>query len=294
MTLRGFYPRPHFVPVSLSGVSCHLQCQHCGGHYLKAMTAATSPDELWHLSQKIEQIGGLGMLVSGGSDSKGRMLNLSGMLDVLRHIKTRGKLIIAIHPGLVSEQMAGELVDACHVAFADMVGDETTIRQIIGVGTVEEYVANIQRLAEAGIPVTPHLTVGLHYGNIKGEYRALSLLDWLPPCKIVINVICSTAGTKFASLSPPDVESVKGVVAWCVQQGWHPALGCMRPRGRPDFEYAAIDAGVKDIALPSKSLVNSLKEQGSEVEIWPVCCGLPNKILDSFQQKICSRPCEFL
>lgn len=281
MLVRAFYPRPHFVPVSLSGASCRLQCRHCRGHYLKGMTAVTSSHELQQLSEKIERNGGTGILISSGSDSWGHILNLDGMLNAIRQIKTRGTLIVAIHPGLVSEQMAAELSNSCHVAFADIMGDDATVRQVIGTGSVAEYAANIHRLTEGGIPVTPHLTVGLHYGKIRGEYQALAALESMPIRKIVINIICPTPGTEFAGSSIPNSKTLKDIFTQCIERGWHPVLGCMRPRGRQDFEQAAIDAGVTDIALPSKTLRLSLQEKGVNIQTLHACCGVPDTILST-------------
>jgi uncharacterized radical SAM superfamily protein len=226
------------------------------------------------------------MLISGGCDLKGRIINLENMLDVLHRVKMRQKLIVAIHPGLISQRTASELAGACHVAFADIVGDETTANQIIGTGSVDEYAATIQWLIGAGIPVTPHLTVGLHHGKIVGEYRALRLLDPYPIQKIVINIICSTTGTEFAHLAPPDVNSMRSIIVECIQRGWQPVLGCMRPRGRPDFERTAIDAGVKDIALPSKTTLNYVKSRENEVEMLPACCGLPNEMISTIRERM--------
>ena len=284
MTVRVFYPHPHFVPVSLSGVSCQLQCQHCRGHFLKGMTAITKPHELHQLSEKIEQSGGTGILISSGSDNLGRSLNLECMLDTIHRIKSRGNLIVAIHPGRVSEQRATDISTSCHVAFADIIGDDSTARQVIGTGSVNEYAANIHRLTEGGIPVTPHLTVGLHYGKIRGEHKALETLESMPIHKIVINVICPTAGTAFADIAIPNSNTVKDIITQCIERGWHPVLGCMRPRGHPEFEQAAFDAGVTDFALPSKTLRARLHEEGERIQPVHTCCGVPDSILNTLQR----------
>jgi len=249
------------------------------------MTAITSSHELHQLSEKIERSGGTGILISSGSDTLGRSLNLDCMLDTIYQIKSRGNLIVAIHPGRVSEQRATAISTACHVAFADIIGDDSTARQVIGTGSVNEYAANIRRLTESGIPVTPHLTVGLYYGEIRGEHQALEALESMPIRKIVINVICPTTGTEFADIPIPNSKAVKDVITQCIERGWHPVLGCMRPRGHPEFEQAALDAGVTDIALPSKTLLSYLQKEGENIQPVHACCGVPDSIVNTLQMQ---------
>lgn len=281
--LRAYHPLPSFPPVSLSG-GCALHCQHCAGHYLRGMTRVRDAQELLRLSQRLEEAGGTGLLISGGCDREGRLLHLESMLDTLRRIKKRGHLIIALHPGLVDEILAAAVAEACHVAFADVIGDEDTVQQVIGAGSVDHYVSSIRCLLEAGVEVTPHLTVGLYYGQIRGEYRALSLLQGLPVDKVVINIVCPTPGTSFARVPVPPVAEVVKLIDHCHRQGWRPVLGCMRPRGRADVERAAIDARVEGIAVPSAPARAYAHKQGITIRTVPTCCGLPQRLLPTMEE----------
>jgi len=51
-------------------------------------------------------------------------------------------------------------------------------------------------------------------------------------------------------------------------------LGCMRPRGRPDVEIAALEAGAAGIANPTEGTVRAIIEKGWALEERPVCCAL--------------------
>ena len=278
MNLCVYRPLPRFLPVSLSG-DCMLQCRHCAGRYLRGMTRVDGGGGLLRLSRRLERMGGTGMLISGGSDREGRILHLEGVLDALRRIKKRGNLVIAVHPGLVDGTLAAALADACHVAFTDVVGEETTVQQVIGAGSVAGYLNSVRFLLEAGIAVTPHLTVGLHYGHIRGEFRALSLLRDMPVEKVVVNIIRPTPGTPFARVPVPAVVDVVEIIDQCRRRGWRPVLGCMRPRGRPDVERAAIDAGVEDLAVPSPQALAYARRRGAALRTVPACCGLPGHLL---------------
>ncbi len=62
---RGKYPS-----ISLTGTSCALKCDHCYRKILEGMISATEPDTLKEICQRLDDEGNLGVLLSGGSDTR--------------------------------------------------------------------------------------------------------------------------------------------------------------------------------------------------------------------------------
>ena len=274
MILNAYYPKPLFPPVSISD-GCELMCKHCMGIYLKGMEKIENPENLVAYCKKLEKQGGNGILVSGGCDKEGKIIRLNEMINALKKIKEETNLIIAIHPGYVDTDLANHLSNACDIAFVDIIGNEDTARHVTGLKKMMG-IETLKNLIEVGIPTTPHLTIGLCYGNILGEHDALKILKDFPIKKIVLNVICRTKGTSFEKIRIPSLQQIKEIMEEAMEL--EISLGCMRPRGL-DIEKMAMEIGIKDIAVPSKKILAYAEEKGYEIRKIPACCGLTKEIM---------------
>ncbi len=281
MILNAYYPMPLFSPISISN-GCALMCAHCMGAYLQGMEHIYDSENLTAYCKKLERRGGKGILVSGGCDKKGRIIHLDRMMGALKKIKEETSLFVAIHPGYVDAELASRLANVCDVAFVDIIGSEKTARHVIGLKEMMG-IGTLKNLIDAGIPTTPHLTIGLHCGNIVGEYDALEILKNFSIKKLVLNVICRTKGTPFEKITIPPLEQI-GEVMQKAMEGREIALGCMRPRGLA-IEEMAIKIGITDIALPSKRAIRYATENGYIIHKLPACCGITKEMVREATKK---------
>jgi hypothetical protein len=85
---------------------------------------------------------------------------------------------IAAHTGLVDRSRAGRLAGAgVEVAMLDIIGAEATIREVYHLDRpVADFEAALAALAESSLKVVPHVVIGLHYGRVLGEFRALEII----------------------------------------------------------------------------------------------------------------------
>ncbi len=251
-------------PVSTTGAACALDCPHCGGKFLASMedpdaaaanAAGADPPKSW--------------LISGGCDAGGRVVPPAPGL--LRALAATGR--INWHPGLVSradvEAMRG-WVD--RISF-DFVGCDATIREVLGLdATVADYRAVYRLLGEIA-PVVCHLVVGLHAGEVRGEYRALEVLAEEGVDALVLLVLWPAPGTGFAALSPPDLSEVHRV--FCAARAQLPradiGLGCMRPPGRyrVALDLVAAALGLDWIVQPTRPAADFL---GDADAVFDECC----------------------
>ena len=177
-TFRAYNVWPDFPSISLSGTACALNCAHCGHVYLDDMQPACSPHRLISLCQELKEKGARGVLLSGGCDREGRLLNLKEMLPAIEQVHDSG-LIIKLHTGFVDSGLAEAIADAgVDIASHEMVGDSGTINDIFGMdASPGDYLATFKRLQDAGVPhICPHVCIGLDRGELKGELRALEML----------------------------------------------------------------------------------------------------------------------
>lgn len=271
---RAYYVWPAFPSVSITGTACALSCRHCEGSYLRCMHPATTPDTLVQLGRRFLTDGRHGLLVSGGCDPKGGMLNLDRFLPALRALHEMG-LIIKLHTGLVDEALAIGIAEAgVDIASMELVGDEATIREVFGIhARPEDYIRSIRFLRSAGVAhLAPHVAVGLHHGVLRGEKRALSMLRRAAePSTIAIIVLRPTQGTAMEGVSPPAAEDVAEVVAHA--RSLFPetkiVLGALRPRKRASrmaIERAALDSGVDGMEHPSIALLREARARGCRVK----------------------------
>ncbi|MBC7081016.1 MAG: hypothetical protein H5T44_02045 [Thermoplasmatales archaeon] len=251
-----YFPKPNFIPVAIS--DCELNCKHCMGKYLNGMIKIGDREGLLKLGEKFK---GYGILISGGFNRNGELINLNKMIDAIK--KLRERFYIAIHPGFVDKKMADQLVEACDIAFVDLPSDNA-IKNVFNLEKKsDDYFANMNRLIEAGNEITPHITIGLNYGKVE-EWEVIDKLKNYKIKKIVLNIVMPTPFTPFENLAINKEEVLKFIE---YSKGFNFSIGCMRPR---KFDVELVKLGIKEIAIPSKKAMQEAKK----VEIRNFCCGL--------------------
>ena len=269
-----FAPRIAFaVPrrtraVSVTGDCCSLNCAHCGGHYLQAM----QPLSEW---QRTGVLDADSCLISGGCLADGRVpvADHAPMLAALKNGRRYN-----LHVGLVDEQDAAIIGTLADVISLDFIGDDRTIREVLGLRRrVADYVRCYSRLKAAGA-VVPHICIGLHGGELRGEYRALQLLRQLGVDALTFIVFMPTRGTRYANRQPPLLlETIRLLATARLQFPTAPIhLGCMRPGGlyRSELDQWAVRLGINIIVNPAPAARKIAAELGLEICAKEECCVL--------------------
>ena len=266
-TISVYRPGRSFPSVSVTDAKCQLLCEHCRGRFLEGMRPIAGPQELLALAGELRSRGGTGLLLSGGCDAEGKV-PLLPFVEAVREIKTTTDLLVNVHPGLVSaeeaERMALSLAD--RVSF-DLVLDPDTIRARMHLARApDDYLDSYRALCRA-FPgrVAPHVLQGI--GKEEHELEAVrEACREDVPCLILLSLV----GDKV-----PDREGrlLRGVEE--ARRCHRPVLlGCMRPRGLPDLEMSALEAGAEGIASPSSETMKKIRERGWKIEERSVCCAL--------------------
>lgn len=254
--------------ISVTGGECALDCAHCGGVYLRGMKP---------LADVSGDGAGLGAscLISGGCAGRGEV-PLAAHAAVLAAIK--GGRRFNVHAGLADEAAIETVAGLADVVSFDFVGDDDTIREVYGLEkTVADYAACFERL-KARCRVVPHVCIGLHGGEIRGEYKALEMLKGLGADSITFIVFIPTRGTRYADRPPPALDAALAVIA--AGRELFPAapihLGCMRPGGRyrEALDAGAVRLGVNTIVNPTPAAVRLAAGLGLAAERRRECCVL--------------------
>jgi len=278
--LRFLIPQPRFPSVSITGTKCALKCEHCKGHFLTGMDNTDTPGKLKDFCSRLDAEGGVGVLVSGGSDPQGHV-PLEGFLEAITWVKENTSLIVNLHTGLLNPRQADAIASTgADVISMDVVGSDDTIKRVYGLdATVEDYAETLVNLRDARVPyLVPHVCAGLDFGEIKGEARALEIIGNVDPDIIVIIALIPTRGTGMENVKPPSVEAIAKTVAAArlMHTDTSIAMGCMRPKAEKNLEeILAIQAGADRIVLPSRSTVEYALNEGFTVKHLDGCCAIP-------------------
>jgi len=239
------------------------------------MTDVSSKGSLEEFGSELWRKGGQGMLVSGGCDQFGAVDFPLHIFEEIKELKERTGLLINLHCGLVTDQIADRISEARidKVSF-DLVYDDNTIRDVLRLDkNKEDYIGTIQRLRDRGIEVVPHILAGLSKGRISWEYEAIHVLAGMDLQEVVLIVLIPTKGTEFQDVEPPRLEellrlakemrrTLKGKLV----------LGCMRPKGLAALEVEVLKAGFDGVVLPRRTTVEWIASAGFEVEEKGICC----------------------
>ncbi|MEM2046697.1 MAG: radical SAM protein [Candidatus Jordarchaeales archaeon] len=280
--LRAYYLSNLFPPISVTGARCELNCAHCNRHYLRHMISAETPEKLYEVCVSLYERGAVGCLISGGNTREGHV-PLEPFVDVIRRVKKETDLILNVHTGLISRELARQLAEAgVDVASIDVVGDTDTVRSIYGLNrNADDYFEALRIHVEAGIRhVVPHICIGLNYGKLKGEIRALEAVRKMKPETLVFIVLIPTKGTRMESATPPDPLTVVKLIATArlMMRDTMIILGCMRPTGkiREKLDMLALDL-VDGIVLPTKKVIKEAEKKGFHVKRLSACCAIPRE-----------------
>ncbi len=269
-----------FVSISVTGTECALACEHCKTHVLEGMTALPKFDgSLFDLCCELAARGARGALVSGGCDRRGRVPLLRHIPDLIR-ARRELDFTLRVHPGLPDEETTAGLSEiGLDGAMVDIIGDDATIREVYHLdATTADYEAVLERLERHGVPAVPHIILGLHFGQMRGERRALEMIARHARKFLVLVILMPLTGTPMAGVSPPPVAEIADFFtrARRALPDTPVMLGCARPLGRvkAEIDRAAIDAGLNGIAYPAEGIVTYARERGLAPKLVDACCGV--------------------
>ncbi len=269
---RGEYPA-----ISLTGTKCHLSCSHCNGKLLQSMIPAATPGSLIDVAEKSLRNNTIGLLLSGGFNEE-HTIDWHNFLPAIKKIKESKDLKISIHCGIVDKKTALELKQAgVDQALIDVIGDNTTIARVYKTNIkVNDIVDTIKALLEAGIPVIPHIVVGIDFGRIIGEYRAVDMLKNLSIKEMVFVSLMPLPDTEMQDIKLPLAEDIARIFIYARLKypEMEMALGCARRRGYWQIDIWAIDCGINRIALPADEAIERAKQYNLKIEWQKTCCSL--------------------
>ncbi len=270
--IKGKYPG-----LSLTGKSCGLNCDHCQGKLLESMIPVENPEELLETAKRLYTNKAVGFLLSGGFDTN-HTIPLTCFVPTIRKIKEETNLKISLHCGILDQKICIMLKEAgIDQALIDVIGNDDTIKNVYKTDKkVGDIITTIKNLLNAQIPVIPHIVVGLNYGKISGEYRAIELIKDFPVHTLVFVSLMPIPSTPMENIKTPTAEEIARLIinARFKMPDVSIALGCARKRGYKDIDLWAIECGVNRIALPAVEAVAKAKEYNLFIEWQKTCCSL--------------------
>ncbi len=273
--------RSAFVNLSVTGSNCACRCEHCAGRLLESMVATPTPEEMKLVIDRLVKHDCQGILVSGGANSQGEvpLLPFAGMLA---YAHEKG-LKVLVHSGLVKKETAVALREAgVDQVLMDIIGDRETIRQVYHLDQEpEQYLQSMLNCRKEGLQIAPHVIIGLHFGQIRGEFNALQMIQQAEPETVLLPVLTPACGTAMADIRPPQIDDAVRVLATArvLHPGTAISLGCARPPGiyKRQLEIRAVDCGVNGIAYPDENTVKYAGSRGLITVFNEECCSLIGK-----------------
>ncbi len=269
----------NFIPVSITGTHCALNCDHCKGQLLKHMKSVSNPESLFHICTDLARKNAKGVLISGGCDSNGKV-PLADFFEHMHRVKDELGLKIVVHTGIVDDGMAKGLkysnVDS---ALIDIIGDDRTIKEVYHSGvTVKDYEKSLYYLNKYRVPVVPHIVIGLNYGKLIGEYNALEIIAKYKVKSLVLVILTPFMNTPMQDVIPPSIADVEKVFSRAREIITESPiiLGCARPMGeyKIKVDRLAVDYGFNGIAFPSDGIVSYARKKELKPLFTETCCGV--------------------
>lgn len=253
-------------------------CQHCRGKLLKSLVHAKTCEELVNKALFLHKKGAKGILLTGGCNERGRV-PVSDIVPAIKTIKDKTGMLLIAHTGFISREEASALrgsgLDG--IGF-DVIGDMGTAKEVYGLSVSEkEYMESLRAIEDSGLMMFPHVCVGLHFGELRGELRALEMIREVNPVTVIITGLMPLAGTPMAHIKPKKAD-FETVITRAVEMfpDTPVVLGCAHSSGkdREEIEMIAMRCGVSGIAAPTVGTSRFARENGFQVNYYGMCCGL--------------------
>lgn len=269
-----------FPSFSITAGACGLNCDHCRAEILKPMIAATSPAML---DQKVRRLIATqdlqGFLLSGGSNRRNE-IPYERYYPVVEGLKRDFPAMkIAIHTALTDERGARAMEAAgVDTAMMDVIGSERTIHEVYHLDRpVEDFEATLAALCSTSMEVSPHIVIGLHYGRILGEPRALDIVSRHRVTALVL-VVVMPFYAKPGLYAVPDTADVGRIFGEARRRlpDRQVLLGCARPPGlhKRAVDAYAVLAGLDGIAFPADGAVAVANAVGRPYHQEHACCSI--------------------
>jgi hypothetical protein len=269
-----------FASISVTGTACALSCEHCKTNVLHGMADLRRHNgSLFDLCADLASRGARGVLISGGSDKQGRVPLLPYIKDMKR-VRNELGLAIRVHTGVPDEETCAALDEVdIDGAMIDVIGHRDTMREVYHLDAdPEDYENSLAWLEKYKVPTIPHIILGLHFGKMLGEDRALEMIVRHPPKVMVLVVLMPLTGTPMMGVTPPPLEEIgaffeksrKALPSTPVM------LGCARPMGnvKVEIDRLAVNAGLNGIAYPANGIVEYARQAGLRPRFINACCGV--------------------
>ena len=175
-------------------------------------------------------------MISGGSLRDGSV-PLRPFIPVIKRVKEELGLKILVHTGIPHDETIKALADTgIDGVLLDVIGSDDTIREVHNLNRkVEDLDRALTLLEEHGIPVIPHIVVGLHYGILRGEKKAMEIVSKHGVAALVIVVLMPLPGTDMEKVNPPHSIAVARLIAAAglIKEDTPLLLECARLGGIP-------------------------------------------------------------
>ena len=267
-----------FLPISLTGNACALDCDHCNTKVLDPMLALDQREGVFEMCKKLKDKGTEAVLISGGSLKTGGVPFMKHISEIKR-VKDELGMKIVMHTGLVlKEEQAKALKEAGVDGVAlDIIGAQETINDVYHMdATVDDFEKTLALLSKYDLSLRPHIIIGLHYGEIRGEHKALEMIAKYPCHALVLVIITPLHDTKMWGIDPPTPKVIEDffVEARLKMPDTYIMVGCSRPQGdhKIAVDKAAVESGLNGIAYPAEGIVGLSKEMGLQPQFFENAC----------------------
>jgi hypothetical protein len=244
------------------------------------MIPAENPEVFLKIVDRLRLNGANGILVSGGADHNGQV-PLDQFIPSIKTIKEEHPVFkVIVHTGLIRRKVAEELKEAgVDQILIDIIGNDDTIQKVYHLNKkVKDYEDTLWMLKEMGHRVAPHIIIGHHFGEVRGEWKALELVTGVGVETIILVVFKTLdASDKDHFKVPKPVEISKiSAVARILNPDIPIRMGCIRPAHswKGTMERGAIDSGINTIAYPLQGTIDYAKEIGLKTKFSEMCCSL--------------------
>ncbi len=266
-----------FLPISITGNACALDCDHCDTKILDPMIPLDNHEGLFKMCKNLAEKGTESVLISGGSKRNGQVPFLKHMEDITR-IKQELGLKVIMHTGLVDEEMAEGLKRAGVDGVAlDIIGSNETIKKVYHLDlTIDDFDDSLNILTDYKLSIRPHIILGLHYGQMLGEYTALDMIKKYDVHALILVILTPLHDTPMQGVDPPPTDEVelffqKSRIAMPES---NILVGCARPVGeyKKVVDLAAVEAGLNGIAYPAEGIIELAESMGLKPAFYEDSC----------------------